>query len=209
MIQEKFKRLGVGVVEIIGIATSFLLITGVSYYYGYYDSGLNADWMINLLTTKELLISNIRLGGGVILAFMFLESIFDKDSKQYHVKAFVLGIIFLTAMLVYSISKDEVWIEVLSYLLCLISIYGLIFFKPYGKLVSIALILFIVPFLNGLTAYEKKIRKDLPEITLKEDTKKWLLFDTFSDQAVIIDSLKKEKNIKIVSVNEIENIKLK
>lgn len=209
MIQDKIKNLGIGIAEFIGIATSFLLITGVSYFYGYYDAGLNADWVINLLTTKELLISNIRLGAGVILVFMFLESIFDKDSNNFHIQAFVIGIFFFVALLIYSIIENEVWTEVLAYLIALISIYGLLFFKPYLKMVSILLIFFAVPFLNGLTAYEKKVRKNLPVVTIKEDKKQWLLFDTFSDQAVVIDSIKKEKNIRIVPINDIENIKVK
>ena len=209
MIQDKIKNLGIGIAEFIGLATSFLLITGVSYFYGYYDAGLNADWVINLLTTKELLISNIRLGAGVILVFMFLESIFDKDSNNFHIQAFVIGIFFFVALLIYSIIENEVWTEVLAYLIALISIYGLLFFKPYLKMVSILLIFFAVPFLNGLTAYEKKVRKNLPVVTIKEDKKQWLLFDTFSDQAVVIDSIKKEKNIRIVPINDIENIKVK
>lgn len=210
MIQEKFKSLGVGWAELLGIVTSFLFITGISYYYGYYDAGLNANWIINLLTTKELLISNVRLGVCVILAFMFLESIFDKNSKNFNVQAAVLiGVLFFVVLLIYSIYENGVWTEILSYLIALISIYGLIFFKIYWKLVSVLLIIFVVPFLNGLTAYEKKVRSDLPELSLKNDKKKWYLFDTFSDQAIIIDSTKKSKNIKIVPVNELENIKVR
>lgn len=76
MIKDKLDQLGLGAAQIIGLGTAFLFITGVSYYYGYYVVGLKADWLINLLTTKELLISNIRLGAGFILALMFLQEIF-------------------------------------------------------------------------------------------------------------------------------------
>ena len=68
MIKDKLDQLGLGAAQIIGLGTAFLFITGVSYYYGYYVVGLKVDWLINLLTTKELLISNIRLGAGFILA---------------------------------------------------------------------------------------------------------------------------------------------
>lgn len=227
MIQERLKNWGLGFAEIIGIVTSFLFITGVCYFYGYYEAGLNAGWIINLLTTKELLISNLRLGAGVILVFMFLESMFDakpvsliivyestssnknKKKKDVTSKSFIFGILFLICLLIYAFFREKNWSEVLAYLLLLISVYSLIFYKPIFKMISILLIFFVIPFLNGVSAYYSKVKSEIPEVRLKGDSKKWLLFDTFSNQAILIDSLKKEKNIRVVSITDIENIKVK
>ena len=52
----------IGLLALFGLM--YFKYLGVSCYYGYYVVGLKADWLINLLTTKELLISNIRLGAG-------------------------------------------------------------------------------------------------------------------------------------------------
>lgn len=48
----------------------------------------------------------------------------------------------------------------------------------------------------------------LPVASLKDDAKKWYIFDTFSDQVILIDNLKKIENIKVVQVNKLENIKV-
>lgn len=212
MIQEKFKNLGIGVVEVIGIATSFLFVTGVIYYYGYYAVGLNADWIINLLTTKELLISNLRLGAGAIMAFLYLSSVFDKsvvNENNKHYNELALGLGVLSVLVVMSYINGKNWFEYLGYLFIFISIYGLLYFKPFGKLISILVIVFVVPFCNGLTALEYKMKSNLPVVTLKEDQKNWLLFDTFSDKFVLIDSKENYRNIRVVSSDDIENIKSK
>ncbi|MCT8090683.1 hypothetical protein H0920_10805 [Acinetobacter sp. C_4_1] len=211
MIQERLKSLGVGWVELIGMVTSFLFITGVSYYYGYYEAGLNSDWIINLLTTKELLISNIRLGAGVILALMYFEALFDKQSPISPKKVLIIGNSALITLLIFwAIFKETntIW-ESLSYLAVFNALYGIIYYKFLGKMICVSLILFVAPFINGVVAFNKKINSNLPIVTLKEDKTHWYLFDTFSDQAILIDSLKKEKNIKIVAVNELDNIRVK
>lgn len=209
MIQDKIKKLGIGIAEFIGIATSFLFITGVSYFYGYYDAGLNADWIINLLTTKELLISNIRLGAIVILVFMYLEALFDPTVNTNPAKQFVIGFIALTSLCILSVYFNRGWVEGISYLIAFIAIFGMFYFKIFGKLICALLILLVVPFLNGITAYENKMKNKFPEVTIKDEKKKWLLFDTYTDQAILIDSIKKEKNIRVVPINDLENIKVR
>jgi hypothetical protein len=211
MIQERLKSLGVGWVELIGIVTSFLFITGVSYYYGYYAAGLNSDWIINLLTTKELLISNIRLGAGVIVALMYFDTLFDKKSPSSPKKVLVIGnVVLITLLISWAVYKgsNTIW-ESLSYLVVFNALYGLIYYEFLGKMICISLILFVAPFINGISAFYKKTNSNLPIVTLKDDKKQWYLFDTFSDQAILIDSVKKEKNIKIVAINELNNIRVK
>lgn len=207
MIQEKFKSLGIGFVELLGIATSFLFVTGVIYYYGYYAAGLNADWIINLLTTKELLISNLRLGAGVFMAFMYLHSLFKVGEKNNHYKDLAVGSSILTLILLITYFSGRNWIEALSYLLIFISVFGLIYWKAFFKLICVLIIVFVVPFMNGLTALQNKLKSNLPIVTLKEDHEKWLLFDTLSDKFVLIDSKDNYKNIRIVSTDDIVNIK--
>lgn len=207
MIKSKLKDLGV--VELVGIATSFLLITGISYFYAYYAAGLNAAWIINLLTTKELLICNMSLGVGIIIAFIYLEDLFHHDNSVEHFLSFIVGCSVLVAMLIYCYIKNQIWTEVLSYLTVLISFFLIVKCKFSIKLLGICLIFFMAPFLNGLTAYYKKIESNLPEVSLKDDSKKWYLFDTFSDQAILIDSKNREKNIKILPINDLENIRVK
>ncbi len=211
MIKDKLDQLGLGAAQIIGLGTAFLFITGVSYYYGYYVVGLKADWLINLLTTKELLISNIRLGAGFILALIFLQEIFFSDSKpkgKQH-RTFLIGCGVLIAILIVLIWRDNrEWLQVLSYLIGLLALFGLMYFKYLGRLISILLIFFVVPFLNGYSAYQKKMASHLPVASLKDDAKKWYIFDTFSDQVILIDSMKKIENIKVVQVNKLENIKV-
>lgn len=211
MIQERLKSLGVGWVELIGIVTSFLFITGVSYYYGYYAAGLNSEWIINLLTTKELLISNIRLGAGVIVALMYFDALFDKKSPTSPKKVLVIGnVVLITLLISWAEFKgsNTIW-ESLSYLVVFNALYGLIYYEFLGKIICISLILFVAPFINGISAFHKKTNSNLPLVTLKDDKKQWYLFDTFSDQAILIDSVKKEKNIKIVAINELNNIRVK
>lgn len=209
MIQERFRNLGVGWAEILGVATSFLLVTGMSYFYGYYYLGLNAEWIINLLTTKELLLSNIKLGAGIVMALMILESFFTNHSKVPRFFALSGSCLILLFIMIKSMIQGEVWIEILSYLIGILAIYGLVYCKYLGKIMSLLFLIFVVPCLNGITAYEKKIRSSLPEVTLKDDKKKWYLFDSYSDQAIVIDSISKSKNIRIVPINDIVNIKVK
>jgi hypothetical protein len=209
MIQARLNTLGLGWAELIGLLTSFLFITGLSYFYGYYNAGLNAGWIINLLTSKELLISNLRLGVVIIMVFMYLESIFDKDSGNKLIKEFLWGCVAITGILVYFFIKKGVWIEGAGYLIALIAIFGLVKWDGAGKWICILLILFIVPYINGITAFQNKVRSNLPEVTLKNEDKQWLLFDTFSDKVVLIDGLKKDKNIRVVSINDLENVRVK
>ncbi len=211
MIKEKLDKLGLGVAEIIGLGTSFLFITGVSYYYGYFVVGLKADWLINLLTTKELLISNIRLGVCLALALMFLQEVFSSESGTQHKRhrAFFMGCVALIAILIFSMWKNyNSWVQTLSYLLGLIAVFGLFYFKYLGRILSILLLVFVVPFLNGLSAYQKKMASHLPVASLKDDAKQWYIFDAFSDQVILIDSVKKIENIRVVQVNELENIRV-
>lgn len=207
MIQDKFKNLGIGIVELIGIATSFLFITGVVYHYGYYVVGLNAEWIINLLTTKELLISNLRLGASVLIAFMFLNSLFSSEGGRNHLKDLVVGIVMLSGTTVIAYTRERNWVEALGYLLIFISVFGLIYWKTYWKLVCVLIIVFVVPFMNGVTALQYKLKSNLPVVTLKEDQKKWLLFDTFADKFVLIDSIDDYENIRVVTNEDIVNIK--
>ena len=99
--------------------------------------------------------------------------------------------------------------EGISYLIAFIALFGMFYFKIFVKLICALLILFVVPFLNGITAYENKMKNKFPEVTIKDEKKKWLLFDTYADQVILIDSTKREKNIRIVPINDIENIKVK
>lgn len=211
MIKEKLDKLGLGVAEIIGLGTSFLFITGVSYYYGYFVVGLKADWLINLLTTKELLISNIRLGVCLALALMFLQEVFSSESGTQHKRhrTFFMGCVALIVILIFSMWKNyNSWVQTLSYLLGLIAVFGLFYFKYLGRILSILLLVFVVPFLNGLSAYQKKISSHLPVASLKDDAKQWYIFDAFSDQVILIDNMKKIENIRVVQVNELENIRV-
>ncbi|QDK98267.1 hypothetical protein FM020_10370 [Acinetobacter tandoii] len=211
MIKEKLDKLGLGVAEIIGLGTSFLFITGVSYYYGYFVVGLKADWLINLLTTKELLISNIRLGVCLALALVFLQEVFSSESETQHKRhrAFFMGCVALIVILIFSMWKNyNSWVQTLSYLLGLIAVFGLFYFKYLGRILSILLLVFVVPFLNGLSAYQKKISSHLPVASLKDDAQQWYIFDAFSDQVILIDSVKKIENIRVVQVNELENIRV-
>lgn len=211
MIKEKLDKSGLGVAEIIGLGTSFLFITGVSYYYGYFVVGLKADWLINLLTTKELLISNIRLGVCLALALVFLQEVFSSESETQHKRhrAFFMGCVALIVILIFSMWKNyNSWVQTLSYLLGLIAVFGLFYFKYLGRILSILLLVFVVPFLNGLSAYQKKISSHLPVASLKDDAQQWYIFDAFSDQVILIDSVKKIENIRVVQVNELENIRV-
>lgn len=209
MIQSKLNSWGLGIAELVGIITSFLFITGISYFYAYYAAGLNAAWIINLLTTKELLVSNLRLGVSIIMAFMYLESLFQNDNWMEHIQSLIIGCFMFLAMLIYCYVNNQMWLEILSYLLTLIAVFLIVKYKLSIKLGGILLIFFAAPFLNGLTAYDKKIESNLPEVSLKDDSKKWYLFDTFSDQAILIDSKNREKNIKILPINDLENIRVK
>ena len=62
--------------------------------------------------------------------------------------------------------------------------------------------------MNSYSAYQKKMASHLPVVSLKDDAKKWYIFDTFSDQVILIDNMKKIENIKVVQVNKLENIKV-
>lgn len=206
---EKFKNFGIGWAEIIALLTAFLLVTGISYFYAYYGFCLNAEWVINLLTTKELLTSNIKLGACVIMASMYLLPSFLENSKTKPYKELILGCTFFILLLIFAVSKGDVWYEILAYIITLISIFYFIYGPAVVKVFSVVLILFVVPFINGIHAYTKHIKQPLPEVYIKDDPKKWLLFDTFSNQAVLIDDIKKEKNIRVVPVNDLKNISVK
>lgn len=208
MILEKLKSLGVGIVELIGIATSFLFVTGVAYYYGYYDAGLNANWIINLLTTKELLISNLRLGVAIALAFMYLSTS-DLNDKRKIIQTLIFGCSFLGLILIYSILKNDRWLESLGYFLAFLSIFGIIYSHFFLKIICTLTLVLVIPFLNGVLAYQVKSKSALPIVLLKDQPKKWFLFDTFSDQAILIDSMKKQKTVKVVKINDLQEIKVR
>lgn len=209
MISERFNKLGLGWAELIGLATTFLLVTGISYSYGYYAFGLNAEWIINLLTTKELLITNIRFGAYIFASLMFLTSIVEQGTKKDLVLDFICGVVGLLVLLVVSYELDSEWPDILTILLTLVAVFLLITVPKKFKFYPTLTLIFIIPFCNGLTAYVKKIKSDLPIVIVKEEEKQWQLFDTYSDQAVIIDSIKKEKNIRVVPISDLENIRVR
>jgi len=211
MIQARLNTLGLGWAELIGLLTSFLFITGWCYAYGYYDLGLNADWLINLITTKEMLFNNLRLGGCLLIALMYFALEWKGDQKYDHKRLFRLANITLVVAVFFWWKKNGVDAigEPITYLIAFNAIYFIIYHGFSLKFIGLISIFFVIPSINGIIAYEKKIKSVLPVVEVKDETKKWFLFDTYSDQAVLIDSTKKEKNIRIVPINDLVNIKVK
>lgn len=211
MIQAKLNSFGLGWAELIGLITSFLFITGWCYAYAYFDIGLNADWLINLLTTKDLLFNNLRLGVCLIMAFLYFGLEWQENKIYDHKKLFWRANIILAVLVFFWWIRDgisAIW-EAVTYLIAFNAIYFIIYHELMLKFIGSLLIFVVIPCINGFIAYDRKIKSDLPVVEIMDETKKWFLFDTYSDQAVLIDSTKKEKNIRIVPISDLVNIKVK
>lgn len=182
------------------------MITGLSYAYGFYGIGLNAEWIINLVSTKDLLIFNIKLGFCLAIALMYFIFEYEHGFKKERLfrksnSIFIILLIYMTWKNGY---KEA--IEYFTYFLSFNALYFICFCKPLLKLVSIVTLFFIVPCLNGFITHHKKISKELPLVEFKSKNEKWYLYDTFSDKAILIDSKSNQRKIKISQINELEII---
>lgn len=190
------------------IVTSALMVTGLCYQYGYYgELGLQSSWIINLLNTKEFLISNLGLCVLYLIAALYLSSYADDATTQRLMEVLVFSNIVLIAIIIVVIVEDQsiksivgsisIFLAVNSFLVILKKGY-------YLKIVAIIILFMVIPFFEGVADIRTSFSENqLHPVKLAKDNEKWFLVSTFGDKAVLVDSYEKNKKVKVIEVKEI------
>lgn len=204
---EKIKKASLA--DWVLIISSGLLITGLSYQFGYYGTvGLQSPWIINLLGTKELFISNLGLCILYAIAALYLSSYVEEQTKERLIELAVLANIVLIAIILVVIVEDKrinnivdcfsIFLAFNSFLIVLKQGY-------YLKIIGVIVLFLVIPFLKGVADIQTSIsEKQFNAVKLAKSEQEWFLVNTFGDKAVLIDSYEKSRKVKVVEIKELE-----
>ncbi|WP_375038615.1 hypothetical protein [Acinetobacter sp. RW6] len=204
---EKIKKASLA--DWVLIISSGLLITGLCYQFGYYGNiGLQSPWIINLLGTKELFISNLGLCILYAIAALYLSSYVEEQTKQRLIELAVLANIVLIAIIIVVIVEDKrinniadcisIFLAFNSFLIVLKQGY-------YLKIVGVIVLFLVIPFFKGVADIQTSItEKQFKMVKLGKSEQKWFLVNTFGDKAVLVDSYEKSRKVKVVEIKELD-----
>lgn len=209
---EKIKKASLA--DWVVIISSGLLITGLSYQYGYYgEIGLQSSWIINLLSTKELLISNLGLCILYAIAGMYLTSYVEEKTKQKLIEVVVLSnlvLVAITLVVIFENKKIKNIADCISILLAFNAFLIVLKRGYYLKILGVIILLIIIPFINGVADIHHSFsEKQLDSVKIGKSIERWLLVNTFSDKAVLVDSYEKTRKVKVVEIKELDFVETK
>ncbi len=203
---EKIKKASLA--DWVLIISSGLLITGLCYQYGYYgDIGLQSSWIINLLSTKELLISNLGLCVLYIIAALYLSSYVEEQTKQRLIELAVVSNLVLISIIIFVVVEDRKIkniIDCISIFLAFNSFLIVLKQGYYLKIVGIIVLILIIPFIKGVADIQNSFsEKKLHTVKLGKENEEWLLVNTFGDKAVLVDSYESKRKVKVIEIKEL------
>lgn len=204
---EKIKKASLA--DWVLIISSSLLITGLCYQFGYYgDMGLQSSWIVNLLSTKELLISNIGMCAIYIVAILYLSSYIEEQKKLRLIELAVLSnavFIALTVFVVFEDKKIKNIVDCVSIILAFNSILIVLKRGYYLKIVGVFVLLMLIPYMKGAADIQNSLlEKKLNKVSLDKSEEEWLLVNTFGDKVVLVNSYESKRKVKVIEIKELE-----
>lgn len=194
---------------LITIGTSFLIVVGVLFKFGFYGSDyIDALWIISLFSPIDFMFSNFEILIYYFLAFLYLTKIIEKENKNRRFE-FIYTVCFLlvlSAMMIVSMSIPL--ILCLSVIGSFIAFYFIIYTDKYLiKTFGLTILLFI-PWYSGYSFFKNSGVEKLPKVYLSQsvDKKDWYLLDKYTDKAILINKDKTRNYFKMVEMKDIKLI---